>query len=143
MERGLKAYAHTHPDTTIVLFEPDRRDPQLFLANTFGYAQRRAMAEHAYQQTRQMLRERHTTLDRQWRRHGLRLDMNQLADPARRLLPPLPGERAPLHPGGEVLRRLERVLDELADLLPGQMPGPAVQPTAPGNIQSNAAVIVT
>lgn len=143
MERGLKAYAHTHPDTTIVLFEPDRRDPQLFLANTFGYAQRRAMAEHAYQQTRQMLRERHTTLDRQWRRHGLRLDMNQLADPARRLLPPLPGERAPLHPGGEVLRRLERVLDELADLLPGQMPGSSVQPTAPGNIQSSAAVIVT
>lgn len=138
MERGLKAYAHTHPATTIVLFEPDRRDPQFFLANTFGYAQRRAMAEHAYQQTRQMLRERHAALDAQWQPHGWRLDMKQLADPTRRLIAPLPGAPRLQHPSGEVLRRLERVLDELAELLPAPPPQ-----RPPGKSQSRPAVIVT
>ena len=32
--------------------EPDPRDAELFLANTFSYSQRRALAEHAYQRTR-------------------------------------------------------------------------------------------
>ena len=51
------------PKTTIVLFEPDHRDAGLFLANTFGYARRRALAEHAYQQTRRMLRSRRSVLN--------------------------------------------------------------------------------
>ena len=58
LELGLKGYETSHPGTDIVLFEPDHRDPEMFIANLFGYAQRRAMAEHAYQQTREDLRER-------------------------------------------------------------------------------------
>jgi NTE family protein len=30
-------YESSHPDTDILLFEPDQRDPEMFLANTFGY----------------------------------------------------------------------------------------------------------
>lgn len=145
MERGLKAYAHTHPDTTIVLFEPDRRDPQLFLANTFSYSQRRVLAEHAYQQTRQMLRERQTVLDAQWAPHGLRLNLKRLAEADRRLLPPLPGHTPRQHPAGQVLSRLERVLDDLAAVLPLSVT--PIQPpkpgTPPGKTHNNKAVIVT
>ena len=62
LEMGMKGYERSHPGTTIVLFEPDHRDAELFLANTFGYAQRRALAEHAYRQTRKMLRSRRSVL---------------------------------------------------------------------------------
>ena len=58
LKLGMKGYELSHPDTTILLFEPDQRDPQMFLANTFSYAQRRALAEHADQRTRQTLRSR-------------------------------------------------------------------------------------
>jgi NTE family protein len=56
MALGMKHYERAYPQTDIVLIEPDHRDPELYLANTFSYSQRRAMAEHAYQQTRAMLR---------------------------------------------------------------------------------------
>ena len=59
---GMRGYAHTHPDTDILLFEPDPRDPELFFANTFSYSQRHHLAEHAYQATRAMLRERREEL---------------------------------------------------------------------------------
>ena len=62
---GLKGYETSHPDTTILLFEPDPRDAELFLANTFSYSQRRALAEHAFQQTRRMLRSRRSVLAQQ------------------------------------------------------------------------------
>jgi NTE family protein len=52
MELGMKHYERAYPGTDIVLIEPDHRDPELYLANTFSYGQRRALAEHAYQQTR-------------------------------------------------------------------------------------------
>ena len=114
LEIGLKAYAHTHPHTHILLFEPDRRDPQLFLANTFSYAQRRALAEHAFQQTRQMLRERRPQIEQALAPHGLRLDRRRLADAQRRLLPALPGRPAQAaRRAGRALMRLEAVLDDL------------------------------
>jgi predicted acylesterase/phospholipase RssA len=58
LELGLKRYESTHADTDIVLFEPDHHDPEMFLANTFGYSQRRLLAEHAYAHTRADLRSR-------------------------------------------------------------------------------------
>ena len=61
LELGMKGYEGSHPHTDIELFEPDHRDPEMFLANTFGYAQRRALAEHAYQRTRADLRSRRST----------------------------------------------------------------------------------
>ncbi len=56
MALGMKHYERAYPATDIVLIEPDHRDPELYLANTFSYGQRRQLAEHAYQQTRAMLR---------------------------------------------------------------------------------------
>ncbi|MFT7775263.1 patatin-like phospholipase family protein [Roseateles sp.] len=88
---GLKGYERTHPRTAIMLFEPDPRDAEIFLANTFSYGQRRRLAEHAYQATRELLRERAATLKPQFARAGLRLREDVLADREARLLP-VPGE---------------------------------------------------
>lgn len=116
LELGMKNYEHTHPDTTIVLFEPDQRDPEMFLANTFSYSQRRLVAEHAYQQTRQMLRERYAELSAKLAPHGVRLNREVLDDRERRLVK---GDNRPMIDprSGAALRRLEHVLDDLEHVL--------------------------
>ncbi len=107
---GLKGYERSHPDTTIVLFEPDRRDAELFLANTFSYSQRRALAEHAYRQTRRMLRSRRSELAARFAPHGVRIDDAVLDDPHRTLL----GRRTPSRRHSALAaRRLEEVLSDL------------------------------
>lgn len=88
---GLKGYERTHPQTDILLFEPDPRDAELFMANTFSYSQRRHLAEHAYQATRELLRERAAVLRPQFKRAGLTLREDRLADREARLLA-APGE---------------------------------------------------
>lgn len=88
---GLKGYELTHPETDILLFEPDPHDAEFFMANTFSYSQRRHLAEHAYQATRELLRRRADTLKPQFERAGLRLREDVLADREARLLP-APGE---------------------------------------------------
>lgn len=110
LELGMRGYAHSHPDTDILLFEPDPRDPELFLANTFSYSQRRHLAEHAYQATRALLLKRHVKLQHQLAPHGLGLRMDVLHDPQRRLLAekPLPGCRLE-----QALQRLDHSLRTL------------------------------
>ena len=115
LELGMKGYETSHPDTDILLFEPDHRDPEMFLANTFGYAQRRALAEHAYQQTRADLRKRRGHVRATLARHGIRLDDAVLDDTQRRLIP---HRRAPQRPAAQALQRLDEVLDDLERALP-------------------------
>jgi predicted acylesterase/phospholipase RssA len=111
LELGLKGYADSYPDTDIVLFEPDHRDPEMFLANTFSVSQRRLLAEHAYQRTRELLRSRRSSLGAQLARHGVAIDAAVLDDPARRLVGRqrrLPGTRS-----ARALKRLDEVLSDL------------------------------
>lgn len=114
LELGMKAYERNHPGTTILLFEPDQRDPEMFLANTFSYSQRRALAEHAYQQTRQMLRSRRGVLAAQLAPHGVTLDDAVLDDRRRTLV----HKRAPRTRSAWALKRLEGVLNDLETALP-------------------------
>ncbi|MBT9488279.1 MAG: patatin-like phospholipase family protein [Rubrivivax sp.] len=86
LELGLKGYERSHPGTDLLLFEPDHHDPTLFTANIFGYRQRRALAEHAYQRTRADLWQRRAVLGRTLARHGLALELRTLKDADRRLL---------------------------------------------------------
>lgn len=110
LEIGIGSYETSHPDTDVLLFEPDQRDPEMFLANTFGYAQRRSLAEHAYQRTRADLRRRRSTLRAQLARHGVTLDDAVLDDPTRTLV----GKRAIVHNrAARALRRLDEVLHDL------------------------------
>ncbi|MFY8018953.1 MAG: patatin-like phospholipase family protein [Inhella sp.] len=111
LELGMRNYARSHPHADIVFFEPDHRDAELFLANTFSYRHRRELAEHAFQTIRTDLLRRAPTIQDQLARHGLVLDMDRLLDPTRRLLEVwdtpsrTPLERSMLH------------LDELLTLL--------------------------
>jgi predicted acylesterase/phospholipase RssA len=112
---GFKHYEVDYPDTDIVLIEPDHRDAELFFANTFSYRQRRQMAEHAYQQTRQMLRERLPTLTPVLERHGIALDLGMLNDRHRHLVAPMPSRRQ--RPATLAVERLNATLDELQQRL--------------------------
>jgi NTE family protein len=113
MELGMKHYQHAYPDTDIILIEPDHRDPELYLANTFSYAKRRQLAEHAYQQTRHMLRTRKTGMSAKLARHGVFLDLDALNDPKRQLAAALP---APTRVG-QAVATLQELMDDLSDVL--------------------------
>jgi NTE family protein len=110
LELGMKGYEGSHPQTDIELFEPDHRDPEMFLANTFGYAQRRALAEHAYQRTRADLRSRRSTLALTLARHGISLNNAVLDDTHRTLV----GRKRHLRTrAARALQRLDEVLNDL------------------------------
>ena len=113
MELGMKHYEHAYPNTDIVLIEPDHRDPELYLANTFSYAQRRRLAEHAFQQTRQMLRSNKTGISAKLARHGISLDQAALDDPKRHLTLPLPARTRV----GQAIGRLQEVMDDLGQVV--------------------------
>lgn len=111
---GLKHYERAYPESDIVLIEPDQRDAELFFANTFSYRQRREMAEHAYQQTRQLLLERQAELAPKLARHGVHLDTAALSDPARHLLAPARRRaKAQKGRGASATQRLHATLDQL------------------------------
>jgi NTE family protein len=123
LELGMKGYDISHPHTDIVLFEPDQRDPALFLANTFAYSQRRQLAEHAYQQTRADLRSRRSALGATLARHGLALNKAVLDDTQRTLVS---GKIATAGRLARALKRLDEVLVDLEQALPApsrQAPG--------------------
>ena len=109
LELGMKHYERAYPHTDIVLLEPDHRDTDMFLANTFSYRQRSQMAEHAYQSTRQMLRSRKTALSAQLARHGISLNMELLDDPKRQLVVPPPAVTRV----GRAIASLEEIMDDL------------------------------
>ena len=111
---GFKHYERAYPDTDIVLIEPDQHDAELFFANTFSYRQRRELAEHAFQQTRRLLRERASGLGPTLARHGITLDQEALRDPDRRLL------STPATPASPLTARLHSVLDALEHQLQTQ-----------------------
>lgn len=113
MELGMKHYERAYPGTDIVLIEPDHRDPELYLANTFSYAQRRSLAEHAYQQTRAMLRSRRTSLSAKLARHGISLRSDVLQDHRRHLVTPA---AAPTRIG-QAIASLQEVMDDLGHVV--------------------------
>ena len=113
MELGMKHYERSYPDTDIILIEPDHRDSELYLANTFSYAERRHLAEHAFQQTRQMLRSRKTGLSAKLARHGIRLNHTLLDDHRRHLSKPA---KAPTRIG-RAIANLQEVMDDLGDVV--------------------------
>ncbi len=110
LELGIKGYETSHPGTDILLFEPDHRDPEMFLANTFSYAQRHWLAEHAYQRTRADLRSRRSVLRQTLQRHGLDIDDAILDDHQRTLIRRRPQLR---RRSALAIRRLDEVLDDL------------------------------
>lgn len=112
LELGMKGYERTHPECDIVLLEPDHHDPTMFRAGTFSYTLRRQLAEHAYQQTRRLLRARCAELAPVFAEHGVPLDLDGLFRD-RTLLSKLPLRRS----GNDLAERTHHVLDQLEALL--------------------------
>jgi NTE family protein len=109
LEMGMKAYEREYPQTDVVLIEPDQRDPELYLANTFSYSQRASLAEHAYQQTRHLLRARRSSLTAKFEKHGIVVNDAALNDTKRQLVMPAPKATAV----GKAVQRLEETLEDL------------------------------
>ncbi|GAB4090677.1 patatin-like phospholipase family protein [Hydrogenophaga soli] len=108
LELGMKQYERVYPDTAILLLEPDHRDAEFYLANTFSYRQRRELTEHAYQQTRQHLLSRRAEWSALLAPHGMGLSWHVLTQP-RSLLGTPPQTLSPPAPR----HRLHQALDQL------------------------------
>ncbi|HEX2252292.1 MAG TPA: patatin-like phospholipase family protein [Thermoanaerobaculia bacterium] len=118
---GMKAYETTYPDADVVLLEPHRDDYTMFFTNVFSFSERRAVLEHAYQQTRADLLRRSEELAPVLARHGLTLKLDVLEDPERtpwQRLEPVP-VRMVRKPGEKLpeVDRLDRALERLEGLL--------------------------
>lgn len=129
MELGMKHYEHAYPGTDIVLIEPDHHDPELYLANTFSYAQRRQLAEHAYQQTRELLRKDSASLAKKLARHGVTLNHAALTESHRHLIARLAPARAGASRGKNALpptaaNSLHAALDRLGGWVESRKPLP-------------------
>jgi hypothetical protein len=86
MQVGMQRYAVEYKHADVLLFEPDRQDAEMFVTNIFSYANRRRLAEHAYQRTRRELFERRHAIAPILARHGIELDLEALTDSERRLV---------------------------------------------------------
>jgi NTE family protein len=117
MKAGMENYGRQYPLADVVLFEPDREDADMFFANIFSYAQRKRICASAYQKTRANLRARADILAPLLARHGIALDRERLADPARvvtdALTDPRPLRAAPDADVRRTARDLAHVLDQL------------------------------
>jgi hypothetical protein len=83
MQVGMATYRDRYPHSDRVLFEPDRDDDVMFSTNVFRYAERRRLADHAYQQTRRDLLAHADALTPLLQRHGISLRFDRLTDSAR------------------------------------------------------------
>ncbi len=120
LDIGFPTYARKFPAADVVLFEPERNDYTMFFTNIFGFADRRAVAEHAYRATRADLARRASELAPILARHGVTLRTDILEEPrdlwsgvglgghsSRR------GRRADHPPKPETVHRLDEALERL------------------------------
>lgn len=112
---GMERYAQGFPRADLVMFQPKPTEHRLF-TNLFRFHSRRKVCEIAYEQTRQDLWARREVLGPVFEKHGLRLRLEVLEDPARTVWDCLepPGGREP-----SVTERLDAALQALAASLAG------------------------
>jgi predicted acylesterase/phospholipase RssA len=116
MKVGMERYQRHYPHADILLFEPDREDPDMFFASIFSYAQRRRLCALAFASTRHNLRERAAAISGKLARHGIALHEARLQDPARTVKDALSDPR-PLRSDAHRRRTVRRTTRELAHTL--------------------------
>jgi len=114
MQVGMRTYKQSYPHTDVVLLEPDRGDDELFFKNVFRYADRRRLAEHAYQGTRRDLLANADGLESILRRHGIGLRREVLEDRSRTFTAAVRERGRRMQP---VTGSLHRTLDRLESRL--------------------------
>jgi NTE family protein len=123
MTVGMAAYAPRFPAQDLVLFEPQADDYRMFFTNIFSFSSRKAVCEHAYGATRQDLLARYDELAPIFRRHGMTLRRDVLADPDRDLWRGVGIDDTRRNGSPGVTTRLRRALDDLDALLREQERG--------------------
>jgi predicted acylesterase/phospholipase RssA len=114
---GMRTYKQSYPTTDVLLFEPDRGDDELFFKNVFRYADRKRLAEHAYQRTRRDLYYYADALEPLLARHGIRLRRDLLADRSRTFAAAVQARARRTRPTtGELHRALDRLETTLQSL---------------------------
>jgi predicted acylesterase/phospholipase RssA len=111
---GMRTYKESYPHTDVLLFEPDRGDDELFFKNVFRYADRKRLAEHAYQRTRRDLARQADALEPVLARHGIRLRRDVLYDRSRTFSGAVQERARRMKP---VTGALHRTLDRLESTL--------------------------
>jgi NTE family protein len=141
LEAGLATYETRFRGADVVLVEPERDDYRMFFTNIFGFSERKAVCEHAYQATRRSLRERYEDLAPALARHGVTLRRDVLEEEGRELWPgvglaPSGRRPAPAPPGPgkpqEVVRRLDDALDRLDRLVAARAASAPAGSASPG-----------
>jgi len=125
MKVGMEKYRRQYPHADILLFEPDREDADMFFANIFSYTQRKRICESAYRKTRQRLLARRAILRPLLARHGIRLNVERLAEPHRPIRAALTDPRSlSMRPPSmrSAVRDLAHTLDHLEHWLAGSRP---------------------
>jgi NTE family protein len=107
-QAGAASYPLRYAGADTLLFQPGAGDVEMFFTNIFSFAQRRHLAEHAYQATRADLRARREQVAPLLARHGLQLRNDVLDDRARTLATSLRRAAA-----AAVTHRLRETLDDL------------------------------
>jgi predicted acylesterase/phospholipase RssA len=110
MNVAFRKYRETHPETDLMLVEPNRGDEEIFFTNIFSFASRNALCDHAYRLTRMDLLNRADELDETLSRHGMSLDRELLQQKSRSLQDSLNAEWSGHSTVG---RNLSRILDDL------------------------------
>ncbi|HEX4966573.1 MAG TPA: patatin-like phospholipase family protein [Thermoanaerobaculia bacterium] len=80
LEVGMAAYETRFKDADVVLIEPQRDDYLMFFTNIFGFAERQAVCEYAYDATRRDLLARYDHLAPIFARHGVTLRRDVLTE---------------------------------------------------------------
>jgi NTE family protein len=80
LEAGMAAYETRFKGASVVLIEPKRDDYLMFFTNIFGFAERRAVCEYAYDATRRDLLARFDELAPIFARHGVSLRRDVLEE---------------------------------------------------------------
>ena len=111
---GMRTYKQSYPTTDVLLFEPDRGDDEMFFKNVFRYADRKRLAEHAYQRTRRDLYAHADKLEPLLARHGIRLRRDLLSDRSRKFGDAVNERGRRMQP---VTGSLHRALDRLESAL--------------------------
>jgi predicted acylesterase/phospholipase RssA len=135
LEAGMAAYERKFQGADVVLVQPKRDDYLMFFTNIFGFSERRAVCEYAYEATRRDLLARYDELAPVFARHGVRLRRDVLEEKRslweqvrldRQQVKTAHSANTTVRRLGDALNRLERLLAEQDDALPS---APAGAPT--------------
>ena len=116
MQIGMASYRQRYPHSDRLLFEPDRDDEVMFFTNVFRYAERRRLANHAYQQTRRDLLLHADALAPLLQRHSIALRLDRLTDAKRTFDTCVAGARF----GTTTTLHLNHTLDHLSQWIAAQ-----------------------